>query len=284
MRGLSRMLRSRVAGAAIVLAFPLAAANTPLASADAGSDALTEIRKLEAGPRHWTTRRQELHLTTGETRGGSRERDLIMLTHKDGDKGEQTLTVFLSPPEVRGTAFLQMSLPDLEIEQWIFLPALERVRRITSRARDQSFVGTAFSYRDLELLTDAVDFSEDEAPSKLLETRPANGDAPEQLLIERRAGSRSLGYDAVVVEVDSSAKLVRALRFLGEDGKLKKQLAFQDIRKLGQIPTPHKLVMQDEGRGSTTTVLVTEVIFDEEVSPDLFTEQGLEDALELLEN
>ena len=48
MRGLSRMLRSRVAGAAIVLAFPLAAANTPLASADAGSDALTEIRKLEA--------------------------------------------------------------------------------------------------------------------------------------------------------------------------------------------------------------------------------------------
>ncbi len=253
------------------------------ASADTGSDALAETRRLDAGPRRWTSRRQQLNLSTKDSRGARRERELVILARKEGED-ERTLTVFLSPPEVRGTAFLQISHADQETEQWIFLPALGRVRRITSRARDQSFVGTAFSYRDLELLTDAVELSEEQAPSRLLEDA---GDAPGKdgrIRVERRSGERELGYDKLVVDLETPAYVVRELRFVGADGAGEKRLVLDDIRQIGAIPTPHRLVMNDAAKGAETTVVVTKVVFGDEMPDDLFTEQGLEDALDLIEN
>ncbi len=275
--------RCRRAMACAVASVSLLFGPADRAPADTGSDALAETRRLDAGPRHWTSRRQQLHLSTKDSRGGRRERELVMLARKDGED-ERTLTVFLSPPEVRGTAFLQISRNDQETEQWIFLPALERVRRITSRARDQSFVGTAFSYRDLDLLTDAVDLTEEQAPSQLL-ADGGDGTGPAgRIRVERRSGERQLGYEKLVVDLETPAYVVRELRFVGADNAGEKRLELDDIRQIGAIPTPHRLVMNDPAKGTETTVVVSKVVFGSEMPDDLFTEQGLEDALDLIEN
>ena len=64
----------------------------------------------------------------------------------DGDK---TLFVFDDPRDVRGTAFLVHAHRDGDDDQWIYLPALRRVKRISSANRSGSFMGSEFAYEDM---------------------------------------------------------------------------------------------------------------------------------------
>ncbi len=63
----------------------------------------------------------------------------------DGDK---TLTIFATPKDVKGTAFLTFSHKTGDDDQWLYLPALKRVKRISSRNKSGSFMGSEFAYED----------------------------------------------------------------------------------------------------------------------------------------
>ena len=64
----------------------------------------------------------------------------------DGDK---SLSIFDTPRDVKGTAFLTFSHKTGDDEQWLYLPALKRVKRINSRNKSGSFMGSEFSYEDI---------------------------------------------------------------------------------------------------------------------------------------
>ena len=65
------------------------------------------------------------------------------------DDGDKTLSVFDEPADVRGTALLTHTHKTGDDDQWLYLPALKRVKRIGSSNRSGSFVGSEFSYEDL---------------------------------------------------------------------------------------------------------------------------------------
>jgi len=64
----------------------------------------------------------------------------------DGDK---SLSIFDTPRDVKGTAFLSFSHRTGDDEQWLYLPALKRVKRINSRNKSGSFMGSEFAYEDI---------------------------------------------------------------------------------------------------------------------------------------
>ena len=64
----------------------------------------------------------------------------------DGDK---SLFVFDQPRDVQGTALLTHAHADTQDDQWLYLPALERVKRISASTRSGSFMGSEFSYEDM---------------------------------------------------------------------------------------------------------------------------------------
>ena len=64
----------------------------------------------------------------------------------DGDK---SLSIFDTPLDVKGTAFLSFSHKAGDDEQWLYLPALKRVKRINSRNKSGSFMGSEFAYEDI---------------------------------------------------------------------------------------------------------------------------------------
>jgi hypothetical protein len=66
----------------------------------------------------------------------------------EGD-GDKSLTIFDNPRDVKGTAFLNYTHKVGDDDQWLFLPALKRVKRISSRNKSGSFMGSEFSYEDL---------------------------------------------------------------------------------------------------------------------------------------
>ncbi|MFC1521551.1 outer membrane lipoprotein-sorting protein [Elusimicrobiota bacterium] len=64
----------------------------------------------------------------------------------DGDKG---LSIFDNPKDVKGTIFLTHSHKTKDDDQWLYLPALKRAKRITSRNKSGSFMGSEFAYEDI---------------------------------------------------------------------------------------------------------------------------------------
>jgi hypothetical protein len=66
----------------------------------------------------------------------------------DGD-GDKSLSIFDEPRDIKGTAFLTYSHKRGDDVQWLYLPAMKRVKRISSRNKSGSFMGSEFSYEDI---------------------------------------------------------------------------------------------------------------------------------------
>ena len=67
-------------------------------------------------------------------------------------EGNKSLSIFDSPQDVKGTALLTFSHKAGDDEQWLYLPALKRVKRINSRNKSGSFMGSEFAYEDIASL------------------------------------------------------------------------------------------------------------------------------------
>ena len=81
--------------------------------------------------------------------GGQKSvRDLLIKT-LEGKNGDKTLSTFLSPADIKGTKVLGYEHVDRDDDQWLYLPALKRVKRIASRNKSGSFMGSEFSYEDI---------------------------------------------------------------------------------------------------------------------------------------
>ena len=61
----------------------------------------------------------------------------------------KSLTIFDTPRDIKGTAFLNFTHKVGDDDQWLYLPALKRVKRISSRNKSGSFMGSEFAYEDI---------------------------------------------------------------------------------------------------------------------------------------
>jgi outer membrane lipoprotein-sorting protein len=205
--------------------------------------------------------------------GGERERTLKTYDKQDAGGEDKTVTFFLSPAEVKDTAFLQLSHAGRDADQWLYLPELGRTRRITSNLRDQSFMGTDFSYRDLEILGSIQGWTEKEAKATLTGSEEVGGRACH--VIELVPQQEGMSYGKIVVWLDKEGLVLRKMQFYDRDGKHVKTLVQSDIRDIGRVPTAHRLEMQNVEKGSRTEVELSEVRYDSQLSDDLFTERQL---------
>ncbi|WP_417335635.1 outer membrane lipoprotein-sorting protein [Halobacteriovorax marinus] len=70
----------------------------------------------------------------------------VLEVENDGDK---SLNIFLNPKDVKGTKMLTWSHKKDDDNQWLYLPSLKRVKKISSRNKSSSFMGSEFSYEDI---------------------------------------------------------------------------------------------------------------------------------------
>lgn len=80
--------------------------------------------------------------------GAKRTRVLTMLRKNEG-RHQKYFMYFHEPGDVRGTGFLVWKYPEKDDDRWIFVPAVNMVRRIAARDSRSSFVGSDFSYEDV---------------------------------------------------------------------------------------------------------------------------------------
>ncbi|MDT0634647.1 outer membrane lipoprotein-sorting protein [Spectribacter hydrogenoxidans] len=125
----------------IAVLFPLGAA---LAEEGRG---MQIARDAEARFADYADQRGEATMVI-RTADGDEARRELRARSMETDDGSRSLTIIQHPPDVAGTALLTHSHSQRPDEQWLYLPALSRVKRIAAGNRAGAFMGSEFSYAD----------------------------------------------------------------------------------------------------------------------------------------
>lgn len=205
-------------------------------------------------------------MTLYSSSGQARTRELRMENQRS-DEEDKMLVRFLAPADVRRTGLLMV-----DDDMWLYLPALGRVRRIAGHAKQGSFMGSDFTYTDMEQIG-STGFAPDYAPV-LLGTEVLND--TDVYVLELEPVSEDSDYRQLTMYVDRELFLPRQIEYLDTDGELIKVLKTYDIAEMDGRPTASRTEMQNVQTGTKTVLTVTEVEFDVSIDDAVFTTRNLE--------
>jgi Outer membrane lipoprotein-sorting protein len=174
---------------------------------------------------------------------------------------------FTAPPEVRGVALLVINHPDRSSDQWMWVPAEERDRRIAIQDRATRFFGTDFSFEDLEERdVDQYDYSSsgdeliDGVACWKIQSRPKE--------------SKISQYTSAVLWVRKDRYfLVRTDNF--NKDRLVRQITYSDVQSIQGIWTARTVVAVDHLRNSWTVLSLDRVQYDLPTKSTDFTRESL---------
>ena len=236
-----------------------------------GLEIATEVDKRDRG---WgdVTVEGEMVLKNKAGNESVRKFRSTILEAEDAAVGDMSIITFSEPRDVRGTALLTHSKiePD-DDSQWIFLPAVKRVKRISSSNRTGKFVSSEFSYEDLG--------SEEVADNHhiWLEDAPCTHDASLTCAtVESRPKNKKSGYSRRVSFIDLAEYRVHRIDFYNRRGDMEKSLVFSDYRQyLDAYWRAHVMTMNNSQTGKSTTLTWDEYSFANGLGARDFTPQGL---------
>jgi hypothetical protein len=269
------MQRKRRRGAVAVL---LAGAALLAPHAGRGDDAralLDRVKALNQTTRKWTDRTQRMQLTIVSRRGDEAHRDLEVLTRRYGDDANRSIMFFHAPPQVQGVGFLQWVAPNEPDRQWLYLPALKRTRQISGGARTESFAGTDFSFEDLSIMADVLDWGADRAAARLTGEATIDGQVSDVIELTPTAAA-DVSYGTIRLWLGRGDQVVRKYEFADADGRVVKILTLGDIREVGAIPSAYRLEMRNERDGTRTAVELTALQYNSGLGDEVFTQRRLE--------
>lgn len=111
-----------------------------------GLNIMREVDRRDTG---WGDSSSHMTMILSNKQGDERKRQIRSRSLEMVEDGDKRLIFFDYPPNMRGTGFLNYTHKHADDDQWIYLPALKRVRRIASRSKSEPFVGSEFAYEDI---------------------------------------------------------------------------------------------------------------------------------------
>lgn len=97
----------------------------------------------------WVDSQASMQMLLSNKQGETSLRELRMKNLEVEGDGDKSISIFDSPKDIRGAAFLTFAHVEGADDQWLYLPALKRVKRISSRNKSGPFMGSEFAYEDL---------------------------------------------------------------------------------------------------------------------------------------
>ena len=185
--------------------------------------------------------------------------------------GNRIIFVFDEPRDVKGTALLIHSHRDRNDEQWLYLPALKRVKRISSSNRSSSFLGSEFAYEDLS--TQEVEkfthrYLRDEACGELTCT-----------VSERVPVGRGSDYSRQLVWRDRDELRVWKVEYYDRKDAHLKTLTFGDYQRyLDRYWYAAEMTMVNHLTGKSTVLAWSDFRFGTDLDGRDFTRTGLKRA------
>lgn len=208
---------------------------------------------------------QEVRMTIVSKSGSERVRELELRSRRDDDQ-VGTLLHITAPSDVAGVKMLMIDHDAKTDEQLVYMPAIGRTNRIAGSSRKGAFVGSDFSYEDLDI-REAADGThtlvEDNAETWVIDTVPA--DSPQ--------------YTRVRTTITKADLVARRIEFFDRKGEPLKLLEVLETKKVGDVTLPVRTKMSNLQRGTHTVLEIRSHrldVPDSELPASAFTAAQLE--------
>ena len=251
---------------------------TPLTSSMAGATSPTAAEKgwevaarSDRSDRGFGDSLVDLEMILRNAAGKTTTRDLRIYTLEvpSEDQGDKSLVVFESPADIEGTALLTHAHildPD---DQWLYLPALKRVKRISSVNKSGPFVGSEFAFEDftaLELEKYTYEWIREEPCGDLTCD-----------LVARFPRYEHSGYTKQLSWVDQTVFQVRKVEFYDRRDSLLKTLEMTEYRQYeGAWWRAHRFAMVNHQTGKSTDLVYSDYQFGTGLSASDFVPGALQ--------
>ena len=213
-------------------------------------------------------------MTLENSRGQQRVRTIEGYSKELDDNEEHRFVKFLKPSDVKDTTLLTYDYREDDDDIWLYLPALKKVKRILSSNKTDYFMGSDFSYWDMENLDLAnweyrVTGEEtlEEVDCWILEATPLNED-------ERKES----GYDKTVSWIGKTDMLPRRVDYHDTKGRHAKRLTTADIRPTSADdprPRAHRLTMENYITKHKTVLVMDTLELDVTVDEEIFSQRNM---------
>lgn len=187
----------------------------------------------------------ELRMVLRARRGAETERSLRIFQIEMPADGNRVMVVLDSPKAVRGTALLSFAHAVGEDDQWLYLPAFSRVRKIASRNRSGPFLSSEFAFEDLTS-QEVAKFS-----YRLLGIEDCG--TQRCYRVERIPVDQYSGYSRQEVLVHKTLLRIEAIDYFNRGDRLLKQLQQSDFEHFeGRFWHPRRMLMENRMTGKST--------------------------------
>ncbi|WP_159738800.1 outer membrane lipoprotein-sorting protein [Vibrio atypicus] len=235
----------------IALSVLLALSSQAFATPERGLEIAKERKNRDQG---WKDSVATMEMVLKNAQGESSTRAMRLKSFEVADDGDKGLTIFDQPRDVKGTAFLNHSHTVDADDQWLYLPALKRVKRISSRNKSGPFMGSEFAYEDLssfELEKYTFNYLNDEDIGGL-----------SAYLLEQVPTDKNSGYTKQLVWLDKEHYRPIKVEFYDRKGALLKTLQFNDYKQyLNQYWRAHTMAMVNHQTGKSTLLTTSDLAF-----------------------
>jgi outer membrane lipoprotein-sorting protein len=216
--------------------------------------------------------RSKMVMVLRNKRGQESKRELEIRTLEVKDDGDKSLTVFHTPRDVRGTALLTFSHGVDPDDQWLYLPALRRVKRIASNNKSGPFMGSEFAYEDLS--SQEVD----KYTYKFIKDDQVDG--VDCFLVEQYPVSKDSGYTRLEAWYDKDEYRIRKIVFYDRKGaKLKTLIPSNYKQYQGKHWRALQMNMVNHQTGKSTELIWSEYEFKTGLKDNDFTRTRLQQVL-----
>lgn len=206
-----------------------------------------------------------------ESKGEIKKRRILYSYGVDRGNAERwTLIRFVTPSEVAGTGLLSLDHPGDASDQWLYLPGLDRVRRIASNRKGGRFVGSDFYYEDLSDREPSMDHHKLLGEDKV-------GNVTCTLLESTPVDKSNSVYSKRVGCIHPELLIPLRIDFYARGKEPVKRLQASRIRKVQDYWTIYQSTMIDLQKDHRTHLITTDLVYDQGLPDNMFTQRGLTD-------
>lgn len=221
--------------------------------------------------------RAQITMTIADAKGRKRTRELVILRKDAGKKDEDGKQLFYAyfkaPADVKGTVFLVWKNVGKDDDRWLYLPALDLVKRIAASDERTSFVGSHFFYEDVSGRSPQEDTHE------LVETTDNY-----YVVNNSPKNPSSVEFDSYKVWLHKVTYLPIKIEYSHKNNEVYRVYEALEVKNINGFPTVVKAKMKDLRTGGETIAEYAQVKYDIGFSEDIFTERFLKNPpLEYLE-
>jgi len=202
----------------------------------------------------WQDQKSNLVMILSNKQGQKSHRKMHNRAFEMQNDGDKTMIIFDQPHDVKGTAFLTYTHSKRQDDQWLYLPALKRIKRISSNNKSGPFMGSEFAYEDL------ASQEVDKYTYKYLQDEKFNG--RDVFVLERYPTYKHSGYTKQVVYMDKQMYQPLKVVFYDRKSSILKTLLFEEYHlHIDKYWRATKMRMLNQQNGKSTDLIWENIQF-----------------------